>query len=167
MSLRPDISAALGPGETLLWQGAPKPGRPAPRRDSLIAALLYLAAAAVLVFAWYLEIFWGHVPALHLAVFGLIGTAAFFTWLGLRLTVLNSRRARARDARTAFGITDRRAIVLIGPHTAALDLGPGMTAEATGDTLTISGPEGRLRFERLDDAGAARDTLTRQIEGQT
>lgn len=164
---RPDIAAALGPGETLLWQGAPKPGRPAPIRARTVAALLYAGTTALAAFAWYLEIFWGHVPAFHLAVFGVIGAAAFLTWLGLRLTVLNSRRARARDARTAYGISDRRALTLAGPYTAALPIGPDLGVEAQGGTLILTGPEGRLCFERLDDAAAARDILMRQIEGQT
>ena len=163
MSRRPDINAALAPGEALLWQGAPKPGRPTPARANLIAALLYALTIGLAGAAWYVEVFRLSGPGTHLAAYGLVGSAAFATYMGLRISVLDRRRARARDARTAHAITDRRALTLSGPYKAELVLGPGLRAELAGGTLTLTGPDGRLRFERLADADAARAILLNQI----
>lgn len=163
MSDRPDIAAALAPGEQLLWQGAPKRGRPTPLRATLIASLLYLATLILLLVAWYVEVFHGQNAEMHLVSYGLVGSAAFATFLGLRLSLLDRRRARARDARTAYGITDKRALALAGPYESAVPLTPGLTAEAKGSTLTITGPGGQLRFERLTDAAEARKILLQQI----
>ncbi|GGD37636.1 hypothetical protein [Sinisalibacter lacisalsi] len=165
MSGRPDPGAALEPGEALVWQGYPKPGRRAPARANLLGAALYVAALLLTVFAGWLEIYWGHVPQWRLVVYLLVSTAAFCTYLGLRFTLLDRRRARARDARTAYAITDRRALVLAGPYRAEVRLAPGVTVQTRGDTLLVEGPQARLAFERLDDAEMARDTLLARIEG--
>jgi hypothetical protein len=165
MSDRPDIAAALEPGETLLWRGFPQPGRRIPVRATVFAAIYAAATLILLLFAWYLEVWWGHVPQWHLMVFGLIGTAAFFAFLALRVSLLDRRRARARDRRTAYGITDRRALALAGPYRSEVRLVPGVTVKRFADSVTVEGETARLRFERLDDAGAARNILASQIEG--
>lgn len=167
MSDRPDIAAALAPGETLLWQGHPQPGRRVPVRATLIATALYAGTAVLLVIAWYLAIYRGDAPQTRLVAFGLIGTAAFLTYLGLRITLLDQRRTRARDSRTAYAVTDRRVLMLAGPYRAEVALGPGVSVSRSGDALTIIGPEARLRFERLDDAAHARDILLARMEGRT
>lgn len=159
MSTRPDITAVLDDGERLLWQGHPRPGRPISRRAGLIGVLLYAATIALLVFAWYLGIYWDHVAGARLAIYGVIGTAAFLTFLGLRVTLLDRRRARARDARTAYGITDRRVIALAGPYKAEVPRGPGLRADLKAGGLDIEGVGARLRFDRLADPKAARDIL--------
>jgi len=167
MSARPEVAAALGAGETLLWQGQPEPGRRLPVRATAFAGLCFAATLLLLVLAWYLEIWWGHVARWHLAVFGVIGTAAFFTFLALRISLLDRRRARARDAHTAYAITNRRALVLAGPYRAEVPLGPGVGVSQTGDSVTILGSGQKLRFERLDDARTAQGILITQIEGRT
>lgn len=167
MSNRPDIPAALAPGETLRWQGFPQPGRRIPVRAAVFASIFFMATVLLLVFAWYLAIFKQTVPGIHLVVYGLIGSAAFLTYLGLRLSLLDRRRARARDARTAYGVTDRRALVRAGPYTAEVALTPGVVVRRSGDSLTIEGKTSAVRFERLNDAPAARDILIAQIEGGT
>lgn len=166
MSARPDVAAVLEPGETILWQGQPEPGRRLPVRATAFAGLSFAATLFLLMFAWYLEIWWGHVPHWHLAVIGVIGTAAFFTFLALRISLLDRRRARARDAHTAYAITNRRALMLAGPYRDEVPLMPGVTVNRTGDSVTILGKQARLRFERLDDARAARDILCARIEGE-
>jgi hypothetical protein len=166
MSERPDITAELAAGETLLWQGHPKPGRPISPRANIIGALLYAATAALMLFAWWLAIYWGHLPAVRLAVYGVIGTAAFSTFVGLRLTLLDRRRARARDRRTAYGITDRRVLVLAGPYRSEVALAPGVRAEVKAGGINIEAPETKLRLDRLSDAKAAREIIMGQIGGR-
>jgi hypothetical protein len=161
---RPDVNAALEAGEALVWQGHPRPGRRVARRAKLLGAALYAATFLLVVFAGWLEIFWGHVPQWRLVVYLLLATAAFCTYLGLRLTLLDRRRARARDAATAYAITKRRALVLAGPYRAEVRLAPGVTVQTRGDTLLVEGPETRLAFERVDDAAKARDILLARIE---
>jgi len=167
MTERPDITKALAEGERLLWQGHPKPRRPISRRANLIGTLLYAGTIALLVFAWWLEIYWGHVPAFRLSVYGVIGTAAFLTFMGLRVTLLDRRRARARDARTAYAISDRRVLALAGPYTTEVKLGPGVKAVVKSGGLNVEGPEAKLRLDRLQDAKAARDILLAEIGGRT
>lgn len=167
MSDRPEIAAALAPGETLLWQGFPQPGRRIPVRAAVFASIFFTATLLLLIFAWYLAIFKAAEPGIRLIVYGLIGTAAFLTYLGLRLSLLDRRRARARDARTAYGVTTHRALVLAGPYTAEVALTPGAVVRRSGDSVTIEGKTNAVRFERLDDAPAARDILIAQIEGGT
>ncbi len=166
MTKRPDIAAALDEGEQLLWQGHPKPGRPISHRANLIAVLFYTGTIALLLFAWWLEIYWGHIPAFRLSVYGVIGTAAFFTFVGLRVTVLDRRRARARDARTAYAITDRRVLALAGPYTAEVRLGPEVRAEVKAGGVNVDGGDTKLRLDRLQDAKAAHDILVAEIGNQ-
>ena len=167
MSARPDIASALDAGETLLWQGHPRPGRsvaPGARRRG---ALLLLATPVLLVAAGWIAIAEPHALLLRLVVYLLITTAALATYFALRVTVLDRRRARAHDARSAYAITDRRALAVAGPYRAAVPLGAGVRVKVSGDRLDISGPDGHVRFERLDDAGAARDILMARIGGTT
>ncbi len=165
MSERPDITAALDTDETLLWQGHPKPRRPVSRRANIVATLLYLVTIALLLFCWWLEIYWGHVTGTRLAIYGLIGAAAFATYVGLRITLLDRRRARARDARTAYAITDRRVLALAGPYRAELALGPDLRARIRAGGINVDGPEGHIRLDRLSDPKAAHQILQRAIEG--
>lgn len=164
MSTRPVVSAALEAGEVLLWEGHPRPGRPASFRANVFGAALYACAFLLVLGAWWLEIFQGHMPQWRLVVYLLVSTAAFCTYLGLRLTLLNRRRARARDAATAYAITDRRALALAGPYHAEVGLGPEVSVRARGTTLVVEGPEARVAFERLDGAEQARDILLARIE---
>ena len=166
MSERPDITAALAEGEKLLWQGHPKPGRPISHRASLIGVLFYTATIALLLFAWWLEIYKGHLPGVRLSLYGLIGTAAFFAFVGLRITLLDRRRARARDARTAYGITDRRVLALAGPYTAEVALGPGVRAVIKAGGVNVEGQGAKIRLDRLKDAKAAHDILVAEIGRQ-
>lgn len=163
MSGRPELTASLSEGETLLWQGHPRPGRQVSFRANLLGVMFYAATIALALFAWWLEIYWGHVPLWRLAVYFVVAVSAFSFYLGLRVTLLDRRRARARDARTAYAITDRRALVVAGPYKADIALDPGVSAEVRGDTLLIEGEAAKLRFERLDDAAKARDTLLARI----
>ncbi len=165
MTERPDIQADLAEGETLLWQGHPKPGRPVSRRANLTAVLLYSATIAFLLFSWWLEIYKGHLPGVRLVIYGLIGTAAFTTFIGLRVTLLDRRRARARDARTAYAITDRRVLARAGPYMAEVGLGPGVRAEIRMGGVNVVGPEARLRLDRIADPKTAHDILVAEIEG--
>lgn len=167
MSPRPDITAVLAEGERLLWQGHPKPGRPISRRANLIGALLYAATIALLVFAWWLGIYKAHIPWVRLSIYGVIGTAAFLTFAGLRVTLLDRRRARARDARTAYAITDRRVIALAGPYSAEIPLAPGLGATVRAGGLDVEGAGARLRLDRLDDPKAARAILVAELGGRT
>lgn len=160
MSPRPDIATALDREEHLLWQGHPKPGRPISARANLMGLLFYLATVALLLSAWWLEIYKGHLPGVRLAIYGLIGTAAFFTFVGLRVTLLDRRRARARDARTAYGITERRVIVLAGPYRTEIARTPEMTTSLRGNGIDIAGPDGKIRLDRLADAKSALAILT-------
>lgn len=165
MSKRPDISEALEADETLLWSGYPKPGRPVSGRALLLSMIFSATTIVLLAFGWWLEIFWGHVPVWRITVYFVIATAAFSTYLALRVTLLDRRRARSRDACTAYAITDRRVLMRAGPYTSELKLGPAITARASGSTLVIEGPEARLQFERLDDAAEARDIVQARIGG--
>ena len=163
MTERPDIAAALAEGEELLWQGHPKPGRPVSSRANLIGVVLYSGTIVLLLFAWWLEIYWGYVPAFRLAVYGVIGTAAFLTFIGLRVTLLDRRRARARDKRTAYAITDRRVLALAGPYTAEVALGPEVRVDLKAGGVNVEGPDAKVRLDRLADAKAAQDILLAQI----
>jgi len=164
MSGRPDVNAALEAGEVLLWQGHPKPGRPVSFRANLLGAVLYLSAILLVLFAGWLEIYWGHMTQWRLMVYLLVSTAALTTYLGLRLTLLDRRRARARDAATAYAITDRRAFARAGPYHSEVGLGPQVSVQARGTTLIVEGPEARIAFERLDGAEQARDILLARIK---
>ncbi|HCQ64893.1 MAG TPA: hypothetical protein DIU07_06875 [Rhodobacteraceae bacterium] len=166
MSERPDITAALAEGEQLRWQGHPKPGRPVSHRASLIGVLFYSGTIALLLFAWWLEIYKGHLPGVRLSIYGVIGTAAFLAFVGLRVTLLDRRRARARDARTAYAITDRRVLALAGPYTAEVSLGPGVRAELKAGGVNVEGPGAKIRLDRLKDAKAAQGILLAEIGGQ-
>ncbi len=166
MSGRPDISTALEEGEVLLWQGHPKRGRPISRRASLIGVLFYTGTIALLLFAWWLEIYKGHLPGVRLFLYGVIGTAAFFTFVGLRITLLDRRRARARDARTVYGITNRRVLALAGPYAAEVPLRPGVRAEIKAGGVNVEGSGAKIRLDRLKDAKAAHDILVAEIGGQ-
>ncbi|PIE08189.1 MAG: hypothetical protein CSA74_03130 [Rhodobacterales bacterium] len=159
----PDLAAILAEGERILWQGQPKPGRPISPRATLTSVLLYLAAFVLFAFAWWLELFKGHLPGVRLAIYGIIGSAAFCTYMGLRLTLLDRRRARARDAATRYAITDRRVLVLAGPYRAEVPLTDDVQTEQDGDTVTVSAPGTRIRLERLDDAKAAHGILLSRI----
>ncbi|SMH48142.1 hypothetical protein SAMN05661107_1964 [Maritimibacter sp. HL-12] len=167
MTGHPDVSAVLDPGETLLWQGRPRPGRPISLRSKRLGAALFLGSLLLLFLALWLEIFLGHTPQWRLVVYLLVSTAAFCTYLGLRLTLLDRRRARARDAATVYAITDRRALVLAGPYRAEVGLGPEVSVQGQGATLFVEGPEARLAFERLDAAEQARDILLARIEDRS
>lgn len=165
MSPRPDISSVLEPGEELLWTGHPLPGRRVPARAGILAALAFAATLLVVAAAWYLALFRGHIPAWNRAVFGLVTLAALLSYVGLRVTILDRRRARARDRRTAYAITSRRAVAVTGPYTAEVPLGPGARLSHADDTVTIASQTGSVRFERLDDAASARAILEARIEG--
>ncbi len=165
MSKRPDIAARLEAGETLVWQGHPKPGRRAPLRVVGYAALLAFGSFALLLVAGWVELFQAPSPAWRLTIYLLIASAAFLTYFALRITVLKTRRDRARDAHTAYAITDRRALTLSGPYAAELPVGSDTTADLTGDRLIIQSGADSLRFDRLTDAAAAQDILMRQIQG--
>ncbi len=165
MSKRPDITERLEAGEVLVWQGHPKPGRRAPPRVVGYAALLVFGSFALLLMAGWVELFQTPSPAWRLMVYLLVASASFLTYFALRITVLKTRRDRARDARTAYAITDRRALTLSGPYAAELPLGPDMRADLTGDRLIIQSGADTLRFDRLTDAPAAHDILMRQIQG--
>lgn len=174
MSARPEISTALNEGETLLWQGHPKPGRQTPFRASLFANLLYGVTMILGLIAWYLGVYQMHSPATKLIIYGLIATGTFATYWALKITWLNRRRARSRDARTAYAITDQRALTLAGPYAAEVPLAAGAGAEivkigkrGTLAQLVITGEKGTLTFDRLDDAGAARDILMAQTGSAT
>ena len=66
------------------------------------------------------------------------------------MTLLDRRRARARDARTAYAITDRRVLALAGPYTAEVALGPGVSAEVKARRCDHRGPRaGDLRSTGL------------------
>jgi len=163
MSPRPDITAALDAGETLLWQGAPRPGRPTPARRQAIAAGLYALSLALTAGAWYLAVFRLHSAEIQLLAYALVAAAAFATFAGLRVSALATRRARARDARTAYAITDRRALTLSGPYRAEVRLAPGLRIARDGQRLDITGDKGTLSFDRLADADAAHDILLARI----
>lgn len=175
MSARPDIDTLLQPGETLLWQGHPMRGRPTAGRANLLASLAYVLTFACGLTAWYFGIYRFYEPGTKLIVYALIATAAFATYWGLRITWLATRRARARDARTAYAITDRRALTLAGPYDAEVALGPTVTvtlreiprSRGKLSQLVITGDKGALTFDRLADAAAARDTLMAQIRSAT
>lgn len=166
MTDRPDIAVHLHDGERLLWQGHPSAGRRLSARANTLGAIFYAATAVLLLFAWWLEIYWGHVPAYRLAVYGVIGTAAFATFLGLRVTLLDRRRARARDGRTAYAITDRRVLALFGPYTSEIPLGPEVHVERAGGGINVETPGEFIRLERLGDAKAAHRILTEAIEAK-
>ncbi len=170
MSTRPDpatlLDEGLDEGETLLWQGQPKPGRPVPRRAALIAVLLYLATFALFGFAWWLALIKGNLPGVKLAVYGMIGTAAFCTFVGLRLTLLNRRRARARDAATRYAITDRRVLAMAGPYRTEVALDDAVDVRKSGNAVIVTTPGTRLHLDRLDDAAAAYDILQARIGGK-
>lgn len=167
MSDRPDIAARLAPGERLLWQGQPQPGRRVPVRATIFATLYGLAAATLLLASWFLAIWHNDMPNVRLIVFALIAVAALLTFFALRLTLLDQRRARARDRRTAYAITSNRVLAVSGPYSSELTLGSQINVKRTGDTLTVSGPTETIRFERLDDARNAQDILAAQIGGVT
>lgn len=167
MTTRPDIAADLEPGEKLLWQGHPEPGRRIPLRATITAAVFFIVTVVLLAVAWYFAIRHGSSTQTRLVAYGLIGSAAFFTFLGLRVSLLDLRRARARDRRTAYAITDRRALLVAGPYNSEVRLIPGVAVKRFDDSVTIEGETARIRFERLDAAAAARDILIAQIEGGT
>lgn len=167
MSRRPDVATALEEGETLLWQGAPKRGRPTPLRANLIAAGLYALTLALAGLAWYVAVFRTTGPAMQLLSYALVAAAAFSTFMALRITLLDTRRVRARDAHTAYGITDRRVLSLAGPHSVEMRLEPGLKLALTGDRLEVSNAKGTLRLDRLSDAEAARDILQTRIGALT
>lgn len=165
MSNRPDIATRLVEEEDLLWQGHPTPGRKTSRQALTRALLLGLLSLVLFLAAMALALFKGNLQVWLLTSYGLIATAAFLTYLALRMTLLDTRRARARDARTSYGITTSRALTLSGPYAAELALEPAMRTEIEGDRLTIFSGADSLRFDRLDDAPTARDILLRQIGG--
>ncbi|MEJ2036108.1 MAG: hypothetical protein P8X69_08635 [Maritimibacter sp.] len=165
MSHRPDIAAQLAEGEELVWQGHPKPGRKSSGQAKITGAVLSLASLVLFAGAVALALFKGHLPVWTLTAYLIVATAAFLAFVALRVTVLATRQARARDARTSYGITDRRALTLSGRYAAELPLAAEMGAEIIGDRLIITSGADSLRFDRLDDAPAARDMLMRQIEG--
>lgn len=165
MNPRPDIAALLEPGEELLWTGHPSPGRPVPRHARRRAVLMFAATPALLLVAGYLAIYRGHLPGWNAAVLGLVTLAALLTWLGLRITVLDRRRARARDRHTAYAITTRRALAVTGPYAAEVPLAPGASVAQASAALEIKSANGRVQFERLDDAAAVRTILDARTEG--
>lgn len=165
MTTRPDIAAELEPGEKLLWQGHPEPGRRIPLRATITASAFFFVTVVLLVVAWYLAIRLGSTTQTRLIAYGLIGSAAFFTFLGLRVSLLDLRRARARDRRTTYAITDRRALLIAGPYNTEVRLVSGVAVKRFDDSVTVEGETARIRFERLDDAATARDILIAQIEG--
>lgn len=163
---RPNIIEALDDGETLIWQGHPKPGRPIPARANLIAILLYSGTIILLLTAYFLGLYKGHVQVFRLAIYGLIGAAAFLTYMGLKVTLFDRRRARSRDKRTAYAITDRRVVALAGPYRSEIKLSPGVRANVKAGGLDIAGPNAELRLDRLDDPSAVREILLREIESK-
>lgn len=167
MNTRPDIAARLAPEEVLLWQGQPEPGRRVPLRATIIAAVFGTITAVLLLMSWFLAIWHSDMPNVRAIVFALIAAAALLSFFTLRLTLLDRRRARARDKRTAYAITDRRALVLAGPYLTEVALGPETEIKRLGDTLRISQGETSLHFERLSDARAAQRLLAARLEGKT
>jgi hypothetical protein len=165
VSPRPDIGAVLEPGEDLLWSGHPRPGRRVPRHALLRAFLMFAATPPLLLVAGYIAIYRGDLLIWNGAVLALVTLAALVTWLGLRITVLDRRRARARDRRTAYAITPRRVLAVTGPYMAEVPLGPGAVFAQVGDTITIASGTDSIRFERLADAAAVRSLLDARTEG--
>lgn len=165
MSVRPDLTAELNEGETLLWKGHPMSGRPLPRRKQGMAALFFVAALLAIAVAGALASLEAPTPAQGLAVYALVGAAGFFTYAGLRASLLERRRAHARDRHTTYAITDRRALLRAGPFGGEVVLEPGVTARAEGDVLTISGTDAQLRFERIADAASVRDIIETRTGG--
>lgn len=165
MTARPDITAALEAGETVLWRSYPRPGRAAAPGAAKLGILLFLATPGLLFLAGWIAIYYAQSLPPRLLVYLLITAAALCTYFALRVTLLDRRRARAHDARSIYAITDRRALVLAGPYRAEVQHAAAVEVRVSGDTVEISGPEGRLQFERLDDAAEARDILMARIGG--
>lgn len=163
MSRGADITDALAPGETLLWSGGPRPGRRMPRKAARIAIALYAATAGLMGIAWYLALAKGGGNGWQVVVLVLVALSALLTTLGLRITLLDQRRARSRDRNIGYAVTSERALVIARPYRSEVRLGPETSVTMDGGVITVSGGGKTVRFERLDDAPAVRDILLARI----
>ncbi len=103
----------LGPGETVLWCGAPSPGEVVRRRFvGVIVGLLWLGGVIAL-FAMGALVAEGVLQVVLVLI--LVATCCGFVWVA-------SAPARTfREARrTTYAVTDRRAITLVGHRRVAL-----------------------------------------------
>lgn len=165
------LTDELEPGETLLWQGQPLPGRGVARNGWRWFWLMVLAALTLFLMAIGLMIFLPLQSPLALLPMPLVGLSSFATFLALKVSVLDRRRARARDRVTRFGLTERRALARVGPYRFEIPLSSGTEITYREDELgaLIFAAEGHdpLSFDRLMDARAAKDIATAQIEAQS
>ena len=138
------LIAELPPGEKLLWAGAPTPGRAAAASagPAVIGAIFVLFALG--------NVFQAAVarpdparkrtPAWAIALMGLAGSA-----LGLV-----PARAYRRAGRTAYALTDRRALLLeprLGGGFAIRSYGPDRLGSLARRDSPFGGPAGDLTFE--------------------
>jgi len=165
MSTRSHTPVTLAAGEVLLWQGRPRPGLPTAPGSKRLGVVLIGATLVLFLTAGWIEVFHARILPTRLLVYLMIVLAAFCSYLALRQLVLNRRRDRAHDARTAYAITSRRAVVLSGPYRTELPLGPDVEARKSGDSIALLGSGPTLWFERLDDADMVRDILVARTGG--
>ncbi|PIE16518.1 MAG: hypothetical protein CSA68_02285 [Rhodobacterales bacterium] len=126
-ALRPDIAACVFPDETLLWQGQPQAGLRFLRHD--IRNGIVWAVIAGCLFWVSLKV--GHSTQLLLAA---LAFGVFAAYLGIGRAVLR----RAGLARTAYAITDKRALSLqSGPFGVRrqqnIQISPDTRAEIDGE----------------------------------
>lgn len=164
------LTNELEPGETLLWQGQPAAGRGVSSNGWRWFWLMVLAAVTLFLMAIGLMIWLPLESSLAALPMPLVALSAFATFLALKVSVLDRRRARARDRVTRFGLTERRALARIGPYRFEIPLSPATKITYREDELgaLIFQAEGcdPLSFDRLEDARAAKDIATAQIEAQ-
>lgn len=109
-----DWSPHLAPGERLLWQGRPDPAfrlSPRERRRAPVAAVLALGALAVSLRFWPADAKTGAVWLM---------LAAFLALLAVLPAWLRTRGLR----RSAYAVTDRRALMLEGGRLRSWPIGP-------------------------------------------
>lgn len=167
---RKTINDLLETGETLLWEAAPAPGRPVNRNGWRWLAVMLVTALTCFLAALAMMVVIPVGSVLAYFPMALVVAAAFATLMGLNATILERRRARARDRATRFAVTNLRALSLIGPYDFTLPLSRGTKIEYREGELgaiIMTNDDGQtLSFDRLIDAEAAQTQIAAQIEAQ-
>ncbi|MGH1367835.1 MAG: hypothetical protein ACRBCL_04405 [Maritimibacter sp.] len=165
---RKTINDLLETGETLLWEGAPAPGRAVSRNGWIWLGAMGVTTVTFFMAALALMTVIPTGSPLTFAPFGLVVMAAFATFVGLNMTYLERRRARARDGATRFALTDQRALSLIGPYDFALPLSRDTEIEyrdgPLGALILRNTETDALSFDRLLDGDIAQKIASAQIE---
>ena|GEM_PF-2068221 len=159
--------------ERLLWPGVPTEKRPMPRNAVQMVTTGLVVAVALWGIAWYVASFKTYVTGYWVAVWLVRAMSVGVVLLAINASWGDLWRARARDRRTTYGVTDKRAIVATPRRQFDMPLALDVEVHLSGNTIPLwrdtprcpPPPVAPRRFERLTDAVHVLHLIRTQQEG--